>query len=52
MRVLTSTDEHPGHATEAAIEAEEEAKQQLVCLGLFFCFITFIFLFYSSFQIV
>ncbi|GFR71832.1 multidrug resistance-associated protein 4-like [Elysia marginata] len=30
MRALASTDEHPGHATEAALEAEEEAKQQLL----------------------
>ncbi|KAK3797649.1 hypothetical protein RRG08_054673 [Elysia crispata] len=30
MRVLTSTDEHPGHATEAALEAEEESKQHLL----------------------
>ena len=32
MRVLTSTDEHPGHATEAALEAEEESKQHLVSI--------------------
>ncbi|GFO41988.1 multidrug resistance-associated protein 4 [Plakobranchus ocellatus] len=30
MKVLTSTEEHPGHATEAALEAEEEQEELML----------------------